>query len=161
MNIKFPIQVTRKVFDSYMKYLQECRYEVREDVFLRPSGDGTKQGEHVTYWAERCPMYDNITPAGEKMVVYNGNDKRTLYFLNVRIPDRQGFPVSPEMTELIKWRDSLAIDSWGEGLSLEIQEKLNRCPEERVPEHLRAAFKEFKAMTEDEQYDAVFYILGE
>jgi hypothetical protein len=76
---------------------------------------------------------------------------------------KQFLPISEDMKKLIQWRDSLALDDWGDGLSLTIQYKLNREKEHegRIPEELIPAFREFKGMNEDDQYEAVFSVLGE
>lgn len=76
--------------------------------------------------------------------------------------------VDDEIRELIGWRDSLALDDWGDGLSWTIQHKLKdetiffkEGKSDRIPKHLVSAFKRFMEMNEEEQYNSVFAVLGE
>ena len=75
--------------------------------------------------------------------------------------------VDKDMRSLISWRDSLALDDWGPGHSSSIKYKL--CHEQsfidrgksRIPKGLEETYNRFMAMSEDDQYNVVYAVIGE
>lgn len=74
---------------------------------------------------------------------------RTAGGVFVKLPDPV---VDEEVEKLLRWRDSLALDSWGEELVSRVYQDLNQRLPEQVPEHLRRALVKWQAMDENERY---------
>jgi hypothetical protein len=69
-----------------------------------------------------------------------------------------------DMKKLVSWRNSLALDDWGDGLSEIIKYKLRGerdFENSRIPENLKETYERFMNMSDEDQYNIVYAVLGE